>query len=401
MSAVNHDRKPGRSSRFSGAIVAICLLVAGAVVWLAMGKHGATFWAPDSPAAEDKTPVIELAAADVATVELARLSRVLPVTGSLSPLVQTTLKAQVPGELLEVAVREGQQVHKGDVLVRIDTRNLKAQLDDKEAALEKARADLALAKINRDNSAAMLKGHFISKNAYDTADSTWQASQANVKAAEAQLNLAKIALDYATVRAPFDGTISQRLVDPGEKVEVDSSLLALVDLSHLELQAPAPDYEVPSVHIGQTANFTVTGFNGRMFQGQVERINPVTNAGSRSIMLYLSVDNSEGVLRGGMFAQGELILDKTDPVPAIPLTAVRTQAGLPYVFTIENSKLVRHQIKLGLKSDEQNLVEVQTGLKPGDQIVSARIDTLQAGNMVTVTQPAGSGESGGGASVAH
>jgi len=116
------------------------------------------------------------------------------------------------------------------------------------------------------------------------------------------LSLARIALEYATVHAPFAGTVSQRLVQPGEKVEVGSSLLTIVDLARLELQAPAPADDVPSVRIGQLATFSVGGFGDRRFEATVVRINPIIDTGSRSVMLYLSVDNPDDVLKGGMFA---------------------------------------------------------------------------------------------------
>lgn len=382
---MHSSRATARRFRISLPVVAVGLLVLAAALWLVL--RGAGMWALDVPAA-DETPTLELAAADVATVARAVLTRSLPVTGSLSPLVQTTVKAQAPGEVLEVTVREGQSVRNGDVLVRIDTRSLNAELDSRQAALEKARADLALAKLNRDNSTSLLEKRVISQNAYDTTESAYQANLANAKLAEAQLSQARIALGYATVRAPFDGTIAQRLVQPGEKVEIGSSLLTLVDLSHLELQAPAPADEISSVRLGQIANFRVGGFGERRFEGRVERINPMTDTGSRSVMLYLSVDNPDGALKGGMFAQGDLILDETEPVAAIPLTAVRTEAGLPYVFAIQGAKIARRPVTLGLRSEEQNLVELRAGLETGARVVAARIDTLKDGTAVVVTAPA-------------
>ena len=128
--------------------MAIGLLVLVAVVISGIASRGFGLWAKEAPKT-DTDPTVELAPADVATVALAELSRALPVTGSLSPLVQTTVKAQAPGEVLEVTVREGQAVKNGDVLVRIDTRNLEADLAARQAALEKARADLALAGLIR------------------------------------------------------------------------------------------------------------------------------------------------------------------------------------------------------------------------------------------------------------
>lgn len=391
MSTQHHHQGRSRRIRLSGSTLAIGLLALIVAAVSAIASRGFGLWAKEAPKADDN-PIVELAAADVATVTPAELSRVLPVTGSLSPLVQTMVKAQAPGEILEVTVREGHTVRRGDLLVRLDTRNLVADLAARQAALEKARADLSLAGLNRDKSTAMLAKKFIAQNAHDSAESAYQAAVANVKAAEAQLSLGQIALDYANVRAPFDGTVSQRLVQPGEKVEIGSNLLMLVDLSHLELQAPAPADEVPSVRVGQVAAFSVGGFGDRPFEGRVERINPMTDTGSRSVMLYLSVDNPDGVLKGGMFAQGELILDRTPPVPAIPLTAVYTEAGLPFVFVIEGAKLVRRQVTLGLRSEVQNLAELRAGLKTGDRVVAVRMDGLKAGLPVAMaTAAAGDG----------
>jgi RND family efflux transporter MFP subunit len=402
LNATHRSRAFTRPAGVTVPAVVIGLLVIALSVWLA---HREGFlWAEKKTEEEDKNPVLELATADVATVRLAVLSRLLPVTGSLSPLAQTTVKAQAPGEVLEVTVREGQSVGAGEVLVRIDTRNLEAELQARQADLERARADLSLAQLNLDKSEAVLKKGFISQNAHDATVAAHQAAVAGVKAAEAQLALAKNALDYATVRAPFTGTISARLVQPGEKVEIGSSLVGLVDLAHLELQAPAPADDVPAVRVGQIAKFRVNGFGDRLFEGHVERINPMTDTGSRSVMLYLSVPNPEGVLKGGMFAQGDLILDETAPVAAIPLTAVRSQAGIPYVLTIDDSKLASRPVQLGLRSEEQNLVEVTGGLAAGERVVSARIETLKEGTPVVVSTPAAStaasapesGASGGG-----
>lgn len=375
-----------RQSGFSTAALVVGLLVLAAVALVVWQKRD-TIWAKDDED-KDKDPTVELAAADIATVSLSTLSRSLPVTGSLSPLTQTTVKAQSPGEVLEVTVREGQAVNEGDVLVRIDTRNLVAALESRQAELEKARADLSLARLNLEKSEAVLKKGFISQNAHDATVAAHEAGLATVKAAEAQLSLARIALGYAQVAAPFAGTVSARLVQPGEKVEIGSNLIGLVDLAHLEFQAPAPAYDVPAVKIGQIARFKVGGFGERVFEGRVERINPMTDTGSRSVMLYLSVDNSDGALKGGMFAQGELILDRTEPVPAIPLTALHEQAGLPYVYTIEQQKIGRRHVELGLRAEEQNLVEVRKGLKPGEQVVAARIVTLKEGAPVVIAAPA-------------
>lgn len=367
-----------RVGRFglSGKIAAIMVVVLLGVLWIATSHRGMA--KPADAAAAGPAP-LELAPADVAAVTMSQLSRSLPVSGSLSPLVQTTVKSKVAGDVMELTVREGQAVKQGEVLARIDTRYLKATLESQQAALEKARADLALAKLNRDNSEAMLKEHFISQNAYDSAASTYAADIANVKAAAAQVDLARLAWEDAVVRAPFAGSIVQRLVQPGERIDVEGSIVSLVDLSQMEFQALAPASEVPSIHVGQIAHFKVGGFGERLFDGRVERINPMTEQGSRSITIYLSVPNPDGVLHGGMFAQGNLVLDKTEPTPAIPAAAVRSDAGVPYVLVFADGKISRRPVTLGLSSEDLGSVEVRDGLKPGEQVLLAKLDDFKEG----------------------
>lgn len=375
MSAMQNGLERQGRFRLSGKLAAIAVVVLAGCLWIATSRHGGkpAELAPDVPAP------IELAAADVATVNLMTLSRSLPVSGSLSPLVQTTVKSKVAGEVLTLTVREGQEVKQGDVLARIETRYIKATLDTQVATLQKARADLALAKLNRDNSDAMLKEHFISQNAYDSAASAYEADLATMKAAEAQVALAQLSLDDAVVRAPISGTVVSRLVQPGERVEIDGSIVGLVDLSQMEFQALAPASEIPGVKVGQIAHFKVSGFGDRIFDGRVERINPMTEQGSRSITVYLSVPNPDGALKGGMFGQGMLVLDKNAPAPTIPAAAVRSEAGLPYVLVFAEGKLYKRSITPGLTSEDGGSVEVRDGLKPGEQVLLAKLDDFKDG----------------------
>lgn len=384
MSAMQRSLERVGRFRLSGKLAALMLAVLVGALWIAGTRHGQAKPAAITP---PLPPPLELAPADIASVSLSQLSRSLPVSGSLSPLVQTTVKSKVAGDVLELTVREGQAVKQGEVLARIDTRYLKATFDTQQASLEKARADLALAKLNRDNSEAMLKEHFISQNAYDSAASTYAADLATAKAAEAQVALARLSMEDSVVRAPFTGTVVQRLVQPGERIDIEGSIVSLVDLSQMEFQALAPASEIPSVHPGQVARFKVGGFGERQFEGRVERINPMTEQGSRSITIYLSVPNPDGALKGGMFGQGVLVLDKTAPTPAVPSAAVRTEAGLPYVLVFADGRISRRPVSLGLSSEDLGSVEVRDGLKPGEQVLLAKLDDFKDG-MAAVLQGA-------------
>lgn len=356
------------------------LATAALVLLAACGKGDAK----PAEAAKPAAPPAELAPADVVVVESQALSRVLPLSGSLMPVVQATVKSKVAGEILSLAVREGETVAKGAVLARIDTRNQQAQVDSVRANAEKARADLAMAKLELDNNQRLLERKFIAPTVVDTSKSAYAASAAGLKAAEAQARLAELGLEDAVVRAPIAGVVAQRMVQPGEKVSPDEPLLSLVDLSLLELEAPAPASEVPLIKVGQPVRFTVDGYGARPFEGKVERINPVAEAGSRSIVIYLAVPNPDGSLKGGMFAKGTLLLDASAAAPVVPLAAIRNEAGVPFVLVIKDGKLAQRPVTLGLKSEERGLVQITQGLALGERVLTASSSLLTDGMAVVL-----------------
>ncbi len=390
MSPATSSVKPRRSPIVWLVLVAV--LLAGGAWWFSHRGGTAEAKVAEAAKVDSKTPTgpFELAADDVALVQRHALAKKLPLSGTLSPLVQATVKSKVAGEILEITVREGQSVHKHDVLARIDTRSQQAMVASQRAALEKARADMALARLNMESNQTLLNKHFIAQIVLDTSKSVYAANAASVKLAEAQMQMAEIGLADAVVRAPMDGIVSRRNVQPGEKVSPDSPLLSLVDLAQLELQAAAPAGEVPFVKIGQLARVHVDGFGDADFLARVERINPSAEQGSRSILLYLSVANPESRLKGGMFAQGELVIAQTEPVLAIPAAAVRTEEGANYVTVVEKNALLRKPVKLGLASDSQALVEVREGLAEGEQVLVGKLDTLKPGTRVVIRAAASS-----------
>jgi RND family efflux transporter MFP subunit len=140
------------------------------------------------------------------------------------------------------------------------------------------------------------------------------------------------------------------------------------------------------VKIGQPMNFRVEGFGERDFAGRIERINPAATAGSRSISVYAVIDNSEGLLRGGMFAQGALTLSRIDSALAVPATAVREEIGQTFVYAIENGLIKRKNVKVGV-ADAAGRVQVLEGLAAGDRIVRANLGSLKEGLTARLSGP--------------
>ena len=354
-------------------VVAVAVVVGSLVGFRATQARKGEEKKPDTPVTLEFTP------ADLAVVEVRSLVRSIAFSGSLAPMVQTTVKSKVPGEVNRVMVREGETVAAGQVLAQIDTADLQARLDAQSAALEEAKARLSIAEKNRANNQQLLRQKFISQNAYDTSQSTYEAGVAAVNSQEAQLRIARRAMEDAEVRAPFAGIVARRMAHAGEKVNVDSPLFSLVDLGRMEIEAPAPAAEVPSIRTGQAATFRVDGFGERVFEGRVERINPVADAGSRAITLYISVANRDGALKGGMFAKGQIVLGEARAAPVIPASAIREESGQAFVYTLENGKIGRRAVQVGFTEPQLGLVEVQSGLEQGLNVVSARVTGLKAG----------------------
>ena len=356
--------------------------VGGTVAWRAAHRQGAM----------DKGPPVTLqfAPSDLAFVESRPLARWLPVSGTLSPVRQAIVKAKVAGDVREITVREGEAVHAGQVLARIDTSDLEARLVDRVGALESARAQLALAAKTRSMNVRLLNDKFISQNAFDNAESSFSVAKGNVKSAEAQVQLAQNALHDAQAIAPLSGIVAKRHVQPGEKVAIEAPLVTVVDLRDLEVQALVPAIDVPELRVGMPVEFSVDGFGERRFTGRVERINPSTEAGTRAILVYVSLPNSDAALRAGMFATGRVALAASQPAPTLPATAVRTEAGQSYVWAIDNGRLVRRIVLLGRRDEASGRVEIKTALGASMPILASKFDNLKDGAPALVKAPASS-----------
>ncbi|MFN7888139.1 MAG: efflux RND transporter periplasmic adaptor subunit, partial [Betaproteobacteria bacterium] len=148
------------------------------------------------------------------------------------------------------------------------------------------------------------------------------------------------------VRAPIGGIVAKRNVQPGEKVSFDAPLLSIVDLSQLEVQAQAAVADVAPVERGQPVEVEVEGLPERRFAGKVERINPSAEPGTRSIYVYVALANEDSVLKAGMFARVRLRLAGGREVPALPVSAVRSDGAQSVVWTIVDGKLVRRVVTL-------------------------------------------------------
>ena len=387
--AANPKRVRGANWRKPVAVLVVLGLAAGG--WTVMrGNDSAK--APAAPVAQadgkKKQEVFELASGDIAAVEARSLAVSLPLSGSLAPLSSATIKSKVSGVVEATTLQEGMAVGAGQVLARIDQADLRARLQQQQAMLDEAQAKLAMATKNETNSEALLQQKYISQNAFDSTQNTVALARANVKSAAAMVEIARIALNDGIIKAPISGVVSKRHVQAGEKLSPDMPIYTIVNLSELTLEAQVPASEIPRVKVGQDVRFKVDGFQKREFEGKVARINPATEAGSRSMLVYIAVRNDDSALRAGMFAKGSIVTERSGVAAIVPMTALRDAGGRQVVYKVEHGKVVAQPVTLGLRNDDEGYVEVTDGLDKGANVIVARLDAVKPGAQVKLPNSA-------------
>lgn len=332
-----------------------------------------------------KAPIIELTAADLARAQAQTLSTGLPITGALKAVHSAIVKARVPGELQGLSVREGDRVEAGQVIARVEPTEYAERLRQAQQQADAARAQVDIAQRQFDNNAALVNQGFISKTALDNSQASLNAARASLRAAEAGAEVLRRALADTVLKAPISGQVSQRLAQPGERVAPEARIVEIVDLSRLELEAALSPADSVAVRVGQQAQLNIEGV-AQPVTASVARINPSAQAGSRSVLVYLSVAAQPG-LRQGLFAQGQLAT-ATQRALAVPLNAVRSDKPLPYVQEVDQGRIAHRTVQLGARGtvDGELWVAVQ-GVADGALVLRAAAGALREGTQVKLSAP--------------
>ena len=372
---------PGRRSKALALGLAV-LLAIGLVVYLGKTRGpgaAAPTAAPAAPAA------IELAPGDLATATQAELSTQLVINGGLRAVQSAYVKAKVATEVVTLTVREGDRVSAGQLLGTLDATEFQWRLRQAEDQAAAAQAQLDIAQRTLDNNKALVDQGFISRNALDTSASSAASARASLQAARAAAEIARKAVNDSSIRAPIAGLVSQRLVQPGERVALDARLLEIVDLSRIELEAAVAPEDVPSLRVGQVARVQVDGL-GEVLPARVARINPSAQTGSRTVLAYLEVQAgpAAAALRQGLFARATIDLQRRTTL-VVPDSALRFDQARPYVLVLEAGQAQQRNVATGARGtvliDGRNEpgVEIVQGLQPGALVLRGTVGALRAG----------------------
>jgi RND family efflux transporter MFP subunit len=152
----------------------------------------------------------------------------------------------------------------------------------------------------------------------------------------------------------------------------------------MEVEAGVPASDIPSIRVGQEVNFRVEGYGEREFRGRIDRINPATQSGSRSILVYAVLPNQDGSLKGGMFAKGSVTLTRIESAQVLPASAVRAENGKAFVMRITGDRLESREVKLGLVNEDEGVVQIVDGLDAQSRVIRSNLGNFKPGAIVKV-----------------
>jgi len=294
--------------------------------------------------------------------------------GSISAVQGVTVTPEIAGTISEIAFESGAVVKKGDLLVRFDTSTEEAQLKAANAQLEWTRLTAERTKKLRADST-------VSQSEFDQADAAWKQAKANADAIQA-------VIDKKTIRAPFDGKLGIRQVNLGEYVDAGKPIVSLQSLTPVYADFSLPQQALSQIKTGMTVHVMLDTYTNKQFEGTLTAINPDLDQSTRSVRLQATLDNPGQLMRPGMFARVEVVLPTEEKVLVIPATAILSAPYGDSVYIIEkgtnapNSLVVRQQfVQTGRARGD--FVAVQSGLKPGQHVVSSGLFKLRNGAAVT------------------
>lgn len=353
------------------------------------GCVGLVFSNPSPEAAVTSVTPVEVVKhvrlAETMVIEPVDLRETVKVTGILVPASQAEVAAQVSGRVLEVLVRPGDTVERGDTLVELDREALVITLNQQRSLAEATRAELISAEQQLRRTEEMAAKKIAAPVTLEQAQSTADALRANLLALDEAVKAAELSLANAALRAPISGIVASRTVEVGQSVAAGTSLLTIVNLDALEFQASGTARTSTLVRAGQKVTLDVVGIEGQSFAGTVTHVNPVATPGTRMIPIYIAVENAGHTLRGGMFASGLVTVEEKDNAIALPPGAVMHDTDGSYALWLEAGTVMRRSVVPGERWNGGRSVEV-SGLSVGDVILTTPLTQLNAGDRFTLVE---------------
>ena len=338
-------------------------------------------------------PAMPVGAAEVAAGDI---NITLNALGTVTPLRNVTVSAQISGQLLDVKFKEGQMVQQGDVLAEIDPRPYQAALMQAEGALARDQALLANSKIDLERYRTLFKQDSIAKQQLDSQDSLVHQYEGTVKSDQAQIQTAKVNLTYTKINAPVGGRVGLRMIDPGNNVQNGGGIIVITQLSPIDVLFTLPEDSLPPVqkkmHAGAPLGVDVYDRSGqtKLQSGVLASLDNQIDTATGTVKAKAEFANADESLFPNQFVNVRVLLDVLHDASVIPTSALQRGADGLFVYVVAADRSVSvRQIKTGPTEGER--VAVTSGLKIGETIVTDGADKLREGSKVELPGDAPAG----------
>lgn len=383
------DHEGRRSSSGWIWFVVLVLIAAGAYYWYSKRAGNAASTAA-TPSSQGKRGggLVQVVAA---RAQKGNIPVYVTALGAVTPIYTVTVKSRVDGELMQVNYKEGEIVHKGDLLVQIDPRPYQVQLDQAEGQLIHDDALLKNARIDLDRYKTLWAQDAIPQQQLATQEATVTQYEGTVKTDQAQIDNAKLQLVYSRITSPIDGRIGLRLVDPGNIVHAadTNGLLVITQLQPISVIFTIAEDSLPEIMKKYRAgvHLEVDAFdrsnNTKLAQGSLLTIDNQIDQTTGTVKLRAVFPNANNSLFPSQFVNARLLVEEKTRITLLPNAAVQRNTQSTYVFLVKPDHTVTiRQVTQGIV--ENGETEILSGVSPGDIAVTDGVDKLQEGSKVGI-----------------
>ena len=350
------------------------------------------------------------------TVEVAKVSRGkiaahITVVGNLIGQATVDVAPKAGGRLQSVSVKLGDRVRRGQMIAKIEDREIVEQVNQAEASqkvaeasIRRSDADLSLALTNVERARNLFARQLLPKQQLDDAEARYTSavaqldlSKAQAAQSEARLQELRINLSNTSVVSPSDGFVSQRHVDPGAWVSQNAPVVSVVDISSLRLVANVVEKDLKAVNAGDPAVVEVDAYPGEHFNGKIARVSPILDPATRTASMEIEIPNRDNKLKPGMYAKVTLEIDSRDNVLLVPKMAVVDSEGQRGIYQPSDENRAQFKrVTIGLEDNEK--AEILEGLREGEVVISTGAGALRRNDQLLIAGGDGpSGQRGPGA----
>ena len=337
----------------------------------------------DSGGNEAAPEPVQIGRESTATVATDAIRTGPAISGQLVAERSATVRAEVGGAIVDTALEEGQSVERGRVIARIEARDLNDAVTSAQVAVKSAENGLALAQSEARRTEALVKGGALAQRDLETAQAAVANAESQLAAARARLTSAQTQLADTTVRAPITGVVSNKAVNAGDVATPGAELYTIIDPSSMRLEASVPSEQIANLRPGAGVEFTVRGYEGQTFSGQIERISPAADPATRQVRIWVSIPNVSGRLIAGLYAEGRIETEVRRGL-VVPGNAIDASLGSPAVTRVRDGRAERVDVTLGLRDAATERVEIKAGLSEGDLLLVGPARGITPGTPVVV-----------------